>query len=69
MPRSPGTVISRILNIFREIEPQSVLDVGCGWGEYGFLLRFHMERPELWPKEMTEGIVLSGLGLAQVSLI
>ena len=54
MPRSPGKVISRVLNICREIGPQSVLDVGCGWGEYGFLLRFHMERPELWPKDITE---------------
>jgi hypothetical protein len=27
------------------------MDIGCGWGEWGFLVRLHLEDPESWPQD------------------
>jgi len=45
MPSSQFSQISTIMNAVARIAPQSVLDVGCGYGKYGMLCREYIE---LW---------------------
>ncbi len=45
MPSSSINSIETVLNIVRKINPQRVLDIGIGFGKYGFLLREYLE---LW---------------------
>jgi len=39
MPSSQFSQIPEILGIVHQISPNSILDVGCGNGKYGFLCR------------------------------
>jgi len=39
MPSSDPQTIPKVLQIVRMINPESILDVGCGNGRYGFLFR------------------------------
>lgn len=43
MPMSSFGAITDVLACVDALEPKSVLDVGCGWGQYGFLFRFHFD--------------------------
>ncbi len=45
MPSSSPLQISQIVEIVRAAKPQSVLDIGIGFGKYGFLCREYLE---LW---------------------
>ena len=43
MPTSDTNQVPRILKLIAECQPESVLDVGVGWGRYGALLRLGLE--------------------------
>lgn len=43
MPMSSLRAITDVLACVDALEPKSVLDVGCGWGQYGFLFRLHID--------------------------
>lgn len=45
MPSSRAEIIPHVINIVVSREPQSILDVGIGFGKYGFLFR---EYAEVW---------------------
>jgi SAM-dependent methyltransferase len=45
MPSSSSQQISPILDIIRAVQPHSVLDIGVGFGKFGFLCREYLE---LW---------------------
>ena len=45
MPSSRWDNIPDIINIIREVKPQSILDVGCGFGKWGLLAR---EYTDVW---------------------
>ncbi|MEW6049845.1 MAG: class I SAM-dependent methyltransferase [Candidatus Zixiibacteriota bacterium] len=45
MPSSSAQQISTIVEIIRATKPKSVLDIGIGFGKYGFLCREYLE---LW---------------------
>jgi len=45
MPSSYPQLISPIIEIIRSVQPQSVLDIGIGFGKFGFLCREYLE---LW---------------------
>jgi SAM-dependent methyltransferase len=47
MPSSTFSAISPIMEAVQMIKPTSVLDVGCGYGKYGFLCREYIE---IWKK-------------------
>jgi SAM-dependent methyltransferase len=54
MPTSDFHNIAPVLTVVRQLEPRSVLDVGCGFGKYGMLLREYLDvwygrvRPDEW---------------------
>jgi hypothetical protein len=43
MPVSTGVLISTALTEIIKLEPRSVLDVGCGFGLWGFLARLYLD--------------------------
>jgi len=43
MPTSNYRLIPNIIRVARDISPRSVLDVGIGFGKYGFLLREYLD--------------------------
>lgn len=43
MPHSDSTPIPCVLQLVSEVKPQSILDVGIGWGKYGALFRMCFE--------------------------
>jgi 2-polyprenyl-3-methyl-5-hydroxy-6-metoxy-1,4-benzoquinol methylase len=43
MPTSDVHNIVPILTVVQSLEPQSVLDIGCGFGKYGVLLREYLD--------------------------
>lgn len=43
MPTSDMRIIPFVVNEAFKLNPKSVLDVGCGFGKYGFLLREYLE--------------------------
>ncbi len=43
MPVSDRTSLNEVVGIVAELRPESVLDVGIGWGKYGYLLRTVLE--------------------------
>ena len=45
MPSSSSDYISAVVNIMRLINPSTMLDIGIGFGKYGFLAREYLE---LW---------------------
>lgn len=48
MPFSQSSQISAIVGCVERLNPQSVLDVGVGMGQYGFLLRTNLENVGLF---------------------
>jgi methyltransferase family protein len=45
LPSSPYTHISKVMDIIYKLSPNSILDVGAGFGKYGLLCREYLE---LW---------------------
>ena len=45
MPMSSFMAITDILACMDALDPASILDVGCGWGQYGLLFRLHIDSP------------------------
>lgn len=43
MPSSSAFIIPHIIKYVQKLKPKSVLDVGIGFGKYGFLLREYMD--------------------------
>lgn len=43
MPTSNLEVIEPIMRLAMDVNPKSVLDIGCGFGKYGFLCREYLE--------------------------
>src|SRR4030095_7951324 len=52
MPSSDTAQISTIVDLVQIINPKSVLDVGCGYGKYGFLLQEYL-MGDIWDKNRT----------------
>jgi SAM-dependent methyltransferase len=54
MPTSDLYNITSILTIVSNLKPKTILDIGCGFGKYGFLMREYLEvwqerlQPENW---------------------
>jgi 2-polyprenyl-3-methyl-5-hydroxy-6-metoxy-1,4-benzoquinol methylase len=44
MPTSLLALAPEVLSMVWEIQPKRVLDIGCGWGKYGLLLRENFSR-------------------------
>ena len=42
-PRSPLNTMSMVLNLAEMIRPESILDVGAGFGGAGFLIRQYLD--------------------------
>jgi hypothetical protein len=45
MPTSDVCNVPSILTVVGNLQPQSILDIGCGFGKYGMLMREYLE---LW---------------------
>lgn len=52
MPTSSSYILTPVISFAGWLNPQSVLDVGCGYGQWGMLLRQHLDCP--W--DIHEGI-------------
>ena len=46
MSNSPYQDTVFVLDLLRSLEPKSILDVGAGFGRWGYLLRCHMASGE-----------------------
>lgn len=55
MPFSQSTQISTIVQYAEELQPLSVLDLGTGMGQYGFLLRTNLEHENLFEVDGAQG--------------
>ncbi len=55
MPFSQSTQISTIVKFAEELKPLSVLDLGAGMGQYGFLLRMNLEAENLFEVDGAQG--------------
>lgn len=55
MPFSHSAQISTIVGYAERLQPASVLDVGAGMGQYGVLLRNHLEHEHLFEVDGREG--------------
>ncbi|MGA0806584.1 MAG: class I SAM-dependent methyltransferase [Pseudohongiellaceae bacterium] len=55
MPFSQTSQLSPIISWVEQLKPKSVLDVGIGMGQYGFLLRTKLEGLNLFRTEGTRG--------------
>src|SRR5271163_3876407 len=59
MPTSQKDQIPHIISVVQQVRPASVLDLGLGFGKYGFLLREYLDVATsmglLPPPETTEG--------------
>lgn len=55
MPFSQSSQISTIVGCAEKLQPASVLDVGVGMGQYGFLLRSNLENVNLFEVNGSEG--------------
>jgi len=55
MPVSTSVHISHCLQLIMSIRPKSILDVGCGFGLWGFLCREYLDVMEerVWPDKWT----------------
>ncbi len=49
MPSSDTAQISTIVDLVQIINPESILDIGCGFGKYGYLFREYL-MGDLWDK-------------------
>ena len=45
MPTSSSYILTPVVSFTSWLDPQSVLDVGCGYGQWGILLRQHIDYP------------------------
>lgn len=48
MPFSDSNMLSPIVGLIEELQPRSILDVGIGFGQYGFLCRTNLEHVDLF---------------------
>ena len=48
MPFSHSTQLSAIVGFLERLQPNSILDVGVGMGQYGFLARTNLENINLF---------------------
>jgi len=54
MPSSTPSFISDIIEKIQKVNPKSILDIGCGFGKWGFLCREYLETwndrcyPNMW---------------------
>lgn len=55
MPFSQSSQISAIIGYIEKIKPSSILDVGTGMGQYGFLARTNLENINLFQIEGKQG--------------
>lgn len=55
MPFSQSSQLSTIVRFAEKLSPQSVLDVGTGMGQYGFLLRNSLESEHLFEVQGEKG--------------
>ncbi len=55
MPFSQSSQISIILNHIEQLNPSTILDVGTGMGQYGFLMRTNLENIHLFQIEAHRG--------------
>jgi len=55
MPFSQSSQISTILGFLEACNPRSLLDVGVGMGQYGYLARMHLENNDLFEIKGAEG--------------
>lgn len=55
MPFSQSSQISTILHYIEQLNPTSILDVGTGMGQYGFLARTNLENIHLFQVEGQRG--------------
>ena len=58
MPSSRPNIISPVIDLIMRINPDSILDVGSGFGKWGFLLREYLEvwQGRLYPEEWKKRI-------------
>ena len=58
MPSGRPNIISPVINLIMRINPDSILDVGSGFGKWGFLLREYLEvwQGRLYPKDWKKQI-------------
>lgn len=54
MPFSQSSQISAIVGFIEKIDPASMLDVGTGMGQYGFLARNNLEQANLFQVDGTQ---------------
>ena len=45
MPTCSSYLLTPVVSFTGWLDPQSVLDVGCGYGQWGMLLRQHLDYP------------------------
>ena len=55
MPFSQSSQLSAIVGFMEALQPSSVLDVGVGMGQYGYLARMNLENVNLFRVEGTHG--------------
>ncbi len=55
MPFSQSTQLSSIVQFAEQLQPESVLDLGTGMGQYGFLLRTNLEHTNLFEVDGAQG--------------
>ncbi len=53
MPTSNTAQIPTIIELIRILNPKSILDIGCGWGKYGFLCREYLMEDGYWNMDHT----------------
>jgi hypothetical protein len=53
MGGTPHYHVSKVLSVIESVRPNSVLDLGVGYGKWGLLLREHLEAPagRVYPEE------------------
>lgn len=56
MPTSDYRNIPTIIELIRKLDPESILDVGIGFGKYGFLIREHLDGFGLDRHTVLEGV-------------
>lgn len=61
MPSSDTAQISTIIDLIQRINPVSILDIGCGWGKYGFLCREYLTNG-IWDKNNITINAVEGYG-------
>lgn len=55
MPFSQSSQISTIIQYIEQLNPESLLDVGAGMGQYGFLARINLENINLFEVNGSQG--------------